>query len=233
MKLKQTIHFFDSATRIISLIWVVVTWTIIILIKVFDVKVSEYLERIPLIHSILNMDLIQAFEDVDEEDVFYVALQSKLKEFMDDTDDIESIQVKEDGEGRKIFKITMKNGEQRMITVTKDWDEYKFDIEVIKKLFLQRNTSWFYTLDNNFSFGGGNDCDDQISGLQNRLSSLDNQTKPVCPKCPVAPAPNTDISKIKEAVYLEWYNIWKKDGYAEWHKVGYAEAMAAFGYWSS
>ena len=95
MNFKKIINFFDSATKIVSLIGIVTTGIMILAIKVFDIKVSDFLEKIPFIHSIVNMDLIEAFESVDEDVIFYVELQNNIKDFMNDSENIENITVKQ------------------------------------------------------------------------------------------------------------------------------------------
>ncbi|EKE26110.1 MAG: hypothetical protein ACD_4C00435G0002 [uncultured bacterium (gcode 4)] len=134
------------------IVWIGITLVLILAIFVFDVKVSEYIKKIPLLTSIVNTDILEAFEKVNDNDEFYKEIKKELKindlsdkrwtseiqgiSFGENNDsmnpskiisrklwlNIEDIKVKNISPNEKLFRMTFQNWEQRFIKVLKGED---------------------------------------------------------------------------------------------------------------
>lgn len=110
---------FDSVTQVISLVGVLVTGVLILVVVIFEVQLSTYLKKIPFIDYVIDVSLIEEFEDVDEEDVFYVQLKGQLDMLVDDLDEIVDIKVRTDSSYQKTFRLLMADGTYRFVVVSK------------------------------------------------------------------------------------------------------------------
>lgn len=129
------------------------TLFLIILILVFNVRVSSFIESIPLLSSVINTTVLKEFEDVSTNDDYYQALAGSMERTIgrdntantsNDTpnsivnirdnsgsylaalpypkDDIQKVQVKVMAPEKKLFRIILKTGEIRYVTVEKGSD---------------------------------------------------------------------------------------------------------------
>jgi hypothetical protein len=49
-----------------------------IMIFAFDIKVTAYLDKLPLVSSIVDIDLLKQFENVNENDDYYKQMKQQL-----------------------------------------------------------------------------------------------------------------------------------------------------------
>ena len=69
----------EILNKIKYILWVSITIILILLIFVFDIKVSGYIKKIPLLSSVINTDILEKFEQVNENDAFYKQIKKELK----------------------------------------------------------------------------------------------------------------------------------------------------------
>ncbi|MDD2486839.1 MAG: hypothetical protein PHS92_00510 [Candidatus Gracilibacteria bacterium] len=74
-KMKEFLEFLNKLKLILGLI---ITTILICLVLIFDIKLSEYIKKIPLLSSIINTEVLESFEKVNEKDEFYKEVKSKL-----------------------------------------------------------------------------------------------------------------------------------------------------------
>ena len=129
------------------------TWICIIMIFVFDIKVSAYLAKLPLISSIIDTDLLKQFEDVNDNDEYYKQIKNEIwidkinfwadkvengsssmtKTYPTNDQGISDIKVKKISENERMFRITLNDWEEQLIPVNKltDW---KFKVNLPQAL---------------------------------------------------------------------------------------------------
>lgn len=135
-KLKNAIETFGKLKLII---WVLVTSILVIFISIFDIQISGFIKNIPLLNSIINTEVLESFENVNENDEFYQKLSAKMSirntKFIKD---IKEIKVKKISNNERIFKIQLKDLSEKLINVKKD-DTWKFYIDLPEELLNYRN----------------------------------------------------------------------------------------------
>jgi len=135
-KLKDIIETFG---KIKLIVWVLVTSILVILISIFDIQISGIIKNIPLLNSIINTEVLETFENVNENDEFYKKLSAKMSlrnsKFIKD---IKEIKVKKISNNERIFKIQLNDLSEKLINVKKD-ENWKFYIDLPEELLNYRN----------------------------------------------------------------------------------------------
>jgi len=84
---------------------------LIIAIVVFDIKISSYIENIPLLSSIINIDTLKQFEEVNASDSYYKAFNKSMAKIEDKfpfaKTDVKDIKVRNISSNEKLFQITL------------------------------------------------------------------------------------------------------------------------------
>lgn len=112
-------HGFNIAEKF-GIISVVFTGWIILVNYMFGLHLSQYLRQIPFIGQLVNIELIEEFEDIQDGDPFYEELKSQLALLNLTEEDISSIQVRKDSGLQETFKIITKDWEEQNIIVKKN-----------------------------------------------------------------------------------------------------------------
>jgi hypothetical protein len=111
-----------------------------IMIFAFDIKVTAYLDKLPLVSSIVDIDLLKQFENVNENDDYYKQMKQQLVGANTwrtlDSMDIKEIKVRTVSTNEKMFRVILKNWDEQYIPVKKSAD-WRFDIK-IPELIRQR-----------------------------------------------------------------------------------------------
>lgn len=130
---------FETFGKIKLIVWVLITSILVIIISIFDIQISGFIKNIPLLNSIINTELLESFEDVNENDEFYKKLSAKMSirnsSFLKE---IKDIKVKNINKNEKIFKIQLNDLSEKLINVKKD-DKWKFYIDLPEELLNFRN----------------------------------------------------------------------------------------------
>ncbi len=108
----------------------VLTVLIIIVNSIFNLQLSTYLRNIPFIEQFINIELIEEFEAIQEDDVFYQELKVNMDQILANTWDIAGITVREDAVNQKTFKIKLKDGSEEMVIVTNNDENYEIKKQV-------------------------------------------------------------------------------------------------------
>lgn len=137
---------FNKLKSILEALWKIkfitgVLFTIVFigLIFIFDIKISWIIKNIPILNSIINTDILEAFEEVNKNDEFYKNLSSEL--YNKDKllpNMIKNIRVRAIDNNEKIFKLRFNSGEEMLISVVKDAN-WKFRIILPEKLLNFKN----------------------------------------------------------------------------------------------
>ena len=109
--------------------WFASTAICVIAIFVFDIKISDSLSKMPLVSSVINTDILKAFEDVNENDDYYKELSKQVWINKKDwkyklSDDVNSVDIKVQSvsANEKRFKLTFLDWSEQLITVNKNSD---------------------------------------------------------------------------------------------------------------
>jgi len=227
---KRFISFFDDWFRTVSVIWILLTVGIIVVVKVFDIKLSDQLRKIPFIDQIINIELIEKFEDIDEWDEFYIQLQNNIDSFIEDSSQISGIKVRIDSENQKTFRITMNDWSQKYVSINKDWDVFLFDKN---EIVFQDVFSGYYLWWGSHSRWGDSSSDwdwttDPVEKEEVKTVEVIVEKPRICPPVVKEEEILYRIKTASEQSYIDWKNVWYDQWYARW----YEDAKIAFGYWS-
>ncbi len=195
-----------------GIISVVLTWWVILVNYMFGLHLSQYLEKIPLIGQLVNIDLIEEFEDIQDGDLFYEELKSQLASLDIAPWNIKSVKVRRDNDGQETFRVTTVDGKEQEIIVKKEADSYI----TLKPLYI------FYYRDGNvlkkdkkeLVYVKVEKTDTACSGavLTGSLDkSLISEPCEKCEECPKCDAGGSTIQAVSDR-YDEWY----QQGYDKW-----------------
>lgn len=125
------------------LIWFSLTWVCLILIFVFDIKVSSYIEKLPILSSVIDTDTLEQFEDINESDDFYQSILQELSSSNSWTTNwswtssmskvFTDAKVKKVSPNENIFRVKLLDWTEQLITVKKD-KNWKILVELPPKL---------------------------------------------------------------------------------------------------
>lgn len=96
--INKTKEYLEKLNGMKAVVWIGITFILIILIFAFDIKVSQIIKSIPLLSSIINVEVIEQFEKLNENDEDY----KTINQFLNDSrswinkDDISKVEVKVD-----------------------------------------------------------------------------------------------------------------------------------------
>ncbi len=138
-------HFWEIFLKMKVAVWVWLTVLCVIIIFAFDIKISKFISKIPLLSSVIDTSILETFEEVNKNDEFYKSMKTVIdnprvnlnqKEnikfgespsiLLEQQDistvwqTIRDIKVKNVSTNEKIFKIDLENWKQKFVTVIKD-----------------------------------------------------------------------------------------------------------------
>ncbi|MDD2516430.1 MAG: hypothetical protein PHF46_00335 [Candidatus Gracilibacteria bacterium] len=96
--INKTKEYLEKLNGMKAVVGIGITFILIILIFAFDIKVSQIIKSIPLLSSIINVEVIEQFEKLNENDEDY----KTINQFLNDSrsginkDDISKVEVKVD-----------------------------------------------------------------------------------------------------------------------------------------
>lgn len=132
-------NIFETFGKIKLTIWVIITSILVLVISIFDIQISGFIKNIPLLNSIINVDILETFENINENDEFYKKLSAKMSIRNSNLlKNIKEIKVKNINQNEKIFRIRLNDLSEKLITVKKD-SSWKFYIDLPEDLLNYRN----------------------------------------------------------------------------------------------
>jgi len=225
---KKFVNFFDNGFRTVSVIGVFLTVGVIVIVKVFDIKLSDQLRKIPFMDQLINIELVEKFENIDPEDEFYIQLQNNIGAFVEDSSQIAGIKVRVDSEQQKTFRITMKDWEQKYVSINKDGDIFLFDKNEItfQNVFSGNYIGWESRSRWDTSSSDWDWTTDSIAKEEVKTVEVIVEKPKICPPVVKEEEILYRIKTASEQSYVEWKSVW----YDQWYTKWYEDAKIAFGY---
>lgn len=132
--------FFEQIFSYKYVVWIWLTWICLILIFWFNVKVSEYISKLPILSSIIDTETLEQFEAVNEDDDFYKWVMQEFESInssdsvvnSEDKDSSVKIVEKIDPTILKDMKVRKVNENERIFRVK--WADWVEQFITVKKL---------------------------------------------------------------------------------------------------
>lgn len=124
------------------IIWIIATILSVLSISIFNLKASEIIKKIPLLSSVINIETIEEFEKLNEDDKDYEIINSINSKSLN-WQKITKIEIKKQDKDKeikdsqwsqeRIFRVTLDNNKKEIIKLAKTPEWYKLVIDSLKK----------------------------------------------------------------------------------------------------